>query len=346
MSRSRRTVATWWRCERAVSVRVVPTVEEIELAARGLDPVFAHSPLLQRTALDDETGARLALKVETLNPIRSFKGRGAVTWLREAGAGAPGVVCASAGNFGQGLAYAARGAGMPCHVFVGRTANPGKVDAMRRLGARVEVGGEDYDAAIATAAAFAAEAGLRFVQDGRDRWIAAGAGTIAVELTEAGVRPDVALVPVGNSALILGVAVWLRRHAPGVRIIGVCAEGAPAPALSWRRRAPVASESVNTVADGIGIREPFRESVDGMLELVDDMVIVSESGLRAAVRRLAEVTGLLVEAAGAAGIAALLADPGAFRGALVFTPLCGANLPPGVLEWSPEWREEPARPGH
>ena len=94
----------------------------------------------------------MALKVETLNPIRSFKGRGAVTWMREAGAGARGVVCASAGNFGQGLAYAARAAAMPCHVFVGRTANPGKVDAMRRLGAHVEVGGEDYDAAIATAA--------------------------------------------------------------------------------------------------------------------------------------------------------------------------------------------------
>jgi len=322
-----------------VSDRVVPTVAEIERAAAGLDPVFARSPLLQGTELDDATGARVALKVETLNPIRSFKGRGAVTWMREAGAGAPGVVCASAGNFGQGLAYAARGAGMPCHVFVGRAANPGKIDAMRRLGAQVEVGGEDYDAAIATAAAFAAEAGLRFVQDGRDPWIAAGAGTIAVELTGSGVQPDVALVPVGNSALILGVAVWLRRHVPGVRVIGVCAEGAPAPALSWRQGEAVASDGVATVADGIGIREPFPESVAGMLELVDDMVIVGESGLRAAVRRLATATGLLVEAAGAAGIAALLADPGAFRGARVFTPLCGANLPPGALEWSPGWRE-------
>ncbi len=297
-----------------MSVRVVPTVAEIERAARGLDPVFADSPLLRGTALD-ETGARVALKLETLNPIRSFKGRGAVTWMREAGAGASGVVCASAGNFGQGLAYAARAASMPCHVFVGRTANPGKVDAMRRLGARVEVGGEDYDAAIETARAFAAEAGLRFVQDGRDPWIAAGAGTMAVELTAAGMRPDVALVPVGNSALILGVAVWLRHVQPGVRVIGVCAEGAPAPALSWRRREPVASDRVDTVADGIGIRAPFPESVAGMLELVDDMVLVSERSLRAAVRRLAEGCGLLVEAAGAAGVAALLDDPGSYRGA-------------------------------
>ena len=93
------------------------------------------------------------------------------------------------------------------------------------------------------------------------------------------------------------------------------------------------------MADGIGIREPFPESVAGMLELVDDMVIVSEERLRAAVRRLAAATGLLVEAAGAAGVAALLADPGGFRGASVFTPLCGANLPPGALEWAPGWRD-------
>lgn len=299
--------------------RVVPTVEEVERAARGLDPVFAHTPLLRWDGV--------ALKVETLNPIRSFKGRGATTWMREVGAPSPGVVCASAGNFGQGLAYAARAGGVPCHVFVGASANPAKVAAMERFGARVQVGGDDYDAAIPAARAFADEHGLRFVQDGRDLWIAAGAGTIAHELPEA---PEVALVPVGNSALILGIAVWLRHLRRDVRIVGVCAEGAPAPALSWRERRPVESERVETIADGIGIRAPFPESVEGMVELVDDMVLVSEAQLREAMRRLAAGTSLLVEAAGAAGVAALLADPDRYRGASVFTPLCGGNLPPGV----------------
>jgi threonine dehydratase len=319
--------------------RVVPTLEEIERAARGLDPVFAHSPLLAGTALDEESRARVALKVETLNPIRSFKGRGAVTWMRESGAGAAGVVCASAGNFGQGLAYAARAAGIPCHVFVGAAANPAKVEAMRRLEARIEVGGEEYDDAIETARRFAEDEGLRFVQDGRDRWIAAGAATMARELTMAGVEPEIALVPVGNSALILGVAVWLRSRIPGVRVIGVCAEGAPAPALSWRRGEPVASERVETVADGIGVREPFAESVAGMRELVDDFAIVGEASLRAAVRRLADATGLLVEAAGAAGVAALLDTPERYAGKTVFTPLCGANLPPGAFEWAAGWSD-------
>jgi threonine dehydratase len=320
-----------------VTARVVPTIAEVERAARALDPVFAGSPLLLGTPLDEAAGARVALKAETLNPIRSFKGRGATTWMREAGAGADGVVCASAGNFGQGLAYAARAAGVACHVFVGRAANPAKIAAMERLGARVAVGGDDYDAAIDSARDFAAGRGLRFVQDGRDPWIAAGAATMAVELTRAGVLPDVAIVPVGNSALILGIAVWLRHVRPGVRIVGVCAAGAPAPAESWRRRAPVASERVATVADGIGIRAPFAESVTAMVELVDDMLIVGEDSLRAAVRWLADATGLLVEAAGAAGVAALLERPGEHGGATVFTPLCGSNLPPGALAWAGDW---------
>ncbi len=320
-----------------MTTRAVPTVEEIHRAAERLDPAFAGSPLLTGTALDG-TGARVALKVETLNPIRSFKGRGATTWMREVGSGSDGVVCASAGNFGQGLAYAARAAGIGCRVFVGAGANPGKVEAMRRLGARVEVGGPDYDAAIATARAAADAGGLRFVQDGRDPWIAAGAATVAVELTAAGVVPDVALVPVGNSALILGVAQWLRHHRPDVRIVGVCAAEAPAPALSWRAGRVVATPSAATVADGIGVREPFPESVTGMVDLVDDMVLVGEAELRAACRRVAADLGLLVEAAGAAGVAALLADPARYRDRTVFTPLCGGHLPPDAIAWSAGWK--------
>lgn len=313
-------------------------VEEIIQAVERLDPVFAGSPLLRGTALDD-SGARVALKVETLNPIRSFKGRGAVTWLREAAAEVPGVVCASAGNFGQGLAYAARLVETPCHIFVGASANPAKVQAMRRLGARVEVGGDDYDAAIFTAHTFAERHGLRFVQDGRDAWIAAGAATMAVEITEAGVLPDVALVPVGNSALILGLARWLRHYSPGTRIVGVCAEQAPAPALSWRQGSPVAGGNAATVADGIGVREPFPESVAGMLDYVDDMVLVSESQLRYATRLLADGLGLLIEPAGPAGVAALRANPAPYQDRLVLTQLCGAHLPPEALQWAPAWQD-------
>lgn len=321
------------------AMTVVPTPGQIEHAAKLLDPVFARTPVLQHTGLDGDTGASVLLKVETLNPIRSFKGRGADTWMREVGTDASGVVCASAGNFGQGLAYAARQRGIPCRVYVGRSANAGKVAAMRRLGADVEVGGDDYDAAIEAARAYAEETGRRFVEDGRDPWIAAGAGTMGLELIADGQRADVALVPVGNSALILGLSVWLRQHCPDIRIVGVCAEEAAAPALSWRERRVVTTASATTVADGIGVRGPFEESVAGMVDLVDDMVLVSESALRLAVRRVASETSLLAEAAGAAGVAALLAEPARYEGARVFTPLCGGNLPPDAVQWSPAWQD-------
>ncbi|MFD4369925.1 threonine/serine dehydratase [Rhodococcus sp. NPDC058521] len=321
------------------NANVVPTVADIEHAAGLLDPVFAHTPVLKNTSIDTVIGARMLLKVETLNPIRSFKGRGADTWMREVGVGADGVVCASVGNFGQGVAYAARKHGIDCRVYVGESANPDKVTAMHRLGAQVLVGGHDYETAIETARSFADVSGWRFVQDGRNRWIAAGAGTIARELTIAGHRPDVAVMPVGNSALILGIAAWLRHHRPGTRIVGVCAEDAPAPALSWHQQQVVTTKEVATVADGIGVREPFPESVAAMTDLVDHMVLVSEQALRHAVRLLTDTTGVLVEAAGAAGLAALLSNPGPYHDSHIFTPLCGANLPPDALQWAPTWRD-------
>jgi threonine dehydratase len=324
---------------RVAPVRVVPTVEEIADAAAHLDPAFARSPLLRGTPLD-RTGARVELKVETLNPIRSFKGRGASTWMRQVrrtGPEVPGVVCASVGNFGQGLGHAARAAGVPCRVFVGASANPLKLDAIRALGAEVEVGGDSYEDAIVAARGYAERTGQHFVQDGRDPYIAAGAGTIAYELTEDGVRPDVALIPVGNSALILGIAVWLRHCRPDVRIVGVCAEGAPAPALSWRERRVVSTPGVHTSADGIAVAQPFEEAVAGMLEYVDDMVLVGEDSLHTAVRLIADELSLLVEPAGGAGVAALLDNPEAYAGAQVFTPLCGGHLHPGTLTWS--WPE-------
>jgi threonine dehydratase len=313
---------------------VVPTVEEIEDAAAHLDPAFARSPLLLGTSLDARLDIRLALKVETLNPIRSFKGRGAVTWMRGRGGDVSGVVCASVGNFGQGLAYAARSARVPCHVFVGSAANPVKLDAIRALGAELHAVDGGYEEAIEAARAFAGDVRCEFVQDGRDPLIAAGAGTIAHELTAAGEVPEVALVPVGNSALILGIAVWLRHVDPGVRIVGVCAEGAPAPALSWREGRVVSASSTGTSADGIAVAEPFAESVTAMREWVDDMVLVGEDLLDRACRLAAEELSLLVEPAGAAGLAAMLADPAGYAGARVFTPLCGGHLHPGTLRWS------------
>jgi threonine dehydratase len=204
---------------------VVPALEEFERVARGLDPVFANSPPLRHAALDDDTGAQVGAEGRDAQSDPVVQGRGAVTWMRESGPGIRGVVCASAGNFGQGRAYAARAAGSR---GMSSSAEPRtwNVGAMRRLGARVELGGEEYDAAIESTRAFAADAGLRSVQDGREVWIAAGAATIGLELTHAGVAPDIALVPVGNSEprVIVVLGVGCAHPAPGEESIYVTAE--------------------------------------------------------------------------------------------------------------------------
>ena len=189
------------------------------------------------------------VKVETVNPIRSFKGRGtwtAVTALAGEGRIGPDrpIVCASAGNFGQGVAYAARALGIPAVVFTSVHANRGKIARMRALGAEVISAGEDFDSARAASEAYAADHPAELLVDGDDPRISTGAATLALELTDAVEAghlpvPVVASVPVGNGALINGIGSWLRVDAPGCRVVGVQAEGAAAMTLSFRPGRPI-----------------------------------------------------------------------------------------------------------
>jgi threonine dehydratase len=278
----------------------------------------------------------VVVKAESANPIGCFKGRG--TWLAVAELVAAGVVgertglvAASAGNFGQGVAYAARAQGVPFAVFAATTANPAKVAAMRRLGADVRLAGEDFDAARQAAAAHAVESGWRLIVDGEDPWIAIGAGTLAVELTDAiegGELPslDVLYVPVGNGALIAGVGTWFKAMAPGTRVIGVQADGAPAMTLSWREGRPIETATVDTVADGIAARVPVPEALEIMLSSVDDMVLVDDSAILDAQSALAAALPFTVEPSAAAAWAAMQNAP-AGAGAIGFI-LTGGNLPP------------------
>ena len=153
------------------------SLDRIEVAAQCIDPVFLDSPQYEAEALGDELGLRLVCKVETQNPIRSFKGRGTDYLLHRLEGEVGRLVCASAGNFGQGLAYAARKRNVPLTVFAAHSANPAKVESMRRLGAEVRLEGEDLDEAKAAARALAGSEEWRFVEDGREAEIAEGAGT-------------------------------------------------------------------------------------------------------------------------------------------------------------------------
>jgi len=307
-----------------------PTAAGIAAASRSIDPLFANSPLIEQQTANLALGLRLFAKVETLNPIRSFKGRGTGWWLENQAGSDVAVVTASAGNFGQGLAYACAKRGRAIVIFSAVTANPVKIEAMRRLGAEVRLEGNDFDAAKAAARAYAAAHGCPFVEDGALREIAEGAGTIALEITRqlerAKISLDAILVPLGNGALLTGIGTWIRAHAPSCRVIGVVAEGAPAMKQAFETGRAVATATADTAADGIAVRECVPYALESMKTTVDEVWAVDEAAIAAARSFCLQHFGLVVEEAGAAGLAALLARPGAFAGATVATILCGGNV--------------------
>jgi threonine dehydratase len=315
-----------------------PTVDAAAIAdARGRIPAaFRDMPQFVSEPLSERLGASVVVKAETANPVGCFKGRG--TWLAVAelvAAGTVGegrgLVVASAGNFGQGVAYAARALRVPLTVYAATTANPAKVAAMRRLGAEVRLAGEDFDAARAAASEDAVRRGWRLLVDGEDPWIAIGAGTMALELTdgvERGQLPalDAVYVPVGNGALIAGVGTWLKAMSPATRVIGVQAERAPAMTLSWQQGRPVETETADTVADGIASRVPVPEALALMRRTVDDMLLVSEVAILEAQDELRAALPVTVEPSAAAAWAA--ARQAGASSEAVGIILTGGNVPP------------------
>lgn len=269
---------------------------------------------------------RLVLKVETINPIRCFKGRGTDLLVSGLPTGSPPLVCASAGNFGQGMAYAARKRGIPLVVFAAESANRLKLNRMRELGAEVRLAGRDFDEAKEHGQAFAEETGARWIVDGREPAIAEGAGTIGVELCRWPHAFDVALIPLGNGALLGGIATWMKAKSPATRVIGVCAAGAPSMALSLKHGRPESTESMATIADGIGVRVPVPEALADLADVVDEVLLVDDQAMIDAMQLVFRQHGLVVEPAGVAGIAAAMAFRNRFRGASVVTLLCGGNL--------------------
>ncbi|HKC20051.1 MAG TPA: pyridoxal-phosphate dependent enzyme [Candidatus Dormibacteraeota bacterium] len=289
------------------------SVDRIAEAARLIDPAFLDSPQF----VCEPLGPDVVLKVETVNPIRSFKGRGADYLLHRLGEASRDLVCASAGNFGQGMAYACRRRGIALTVFASDAANPLKIERMRGLGATVVLVPGDFDAAKDAAR----NHGGYFIEDGLLGPIAEGAGTVAIELAD-GFELDAVFVPLGNGSLVNGVGTWLKRHSPKTRVVAVCAWGAPSMALSWRAHEAVTAPS-NTIADGIAVRVPVPEAVSIMEKTVDDVLMVSDGEMRDAMRTLFYDAGLLVEPAGAAGIAAIKK---ASTGGRVAAILTGGNL--------------------
>jgi threonine dehydratase len=293
--------------------------ERIEAAVAEIPAVFQRTPQFVDERLSLELGRRVVVKVETLNPIGSFKGRGTTLLTRKLDPGRV-WVCSTAGNFGQGVAYAARERGAKVQVFVSPAVPAGKVASMRRLGATVAV----HEHPTAAARDYAAEDDERLlVVDGLDPAMAEGAGTIGLELEAAGPF-DVGVVQLGDGALISGVACWLKSASPQTRVVGVCASGSPAMARSFAARRPIADPGTGTIATAIAVEEPVPESLARVTAFVDDVVLVDDDDLRAAMTLVADSLGVLVEPSGAAGVAALRRHGAEIYGERVALILTGA----------------------
>ena len=307
------------------------SLERIAEARSVIDPVFLDSPQFQNDSLSDVVGADIVVKVECVNPVRSFKGRGAEYFTHVHKASAPRSLtlawtCASAGNFGQGLAYAARKHEIGLIVYAATTANPFKVERMRQLGAEVRLVGDDFDASKDAGRQFASDAGRTFIEDGRDVAITEGAGTLAVELLQWPEPFDAVLIPVGNGALINGVGTWLKAHAPATLVIGAGAVAAPAMERSFRERKVVTTETVSTIADGVATRVPVPEAVTTMIEVTDDMLLVDDDAIGHAMTAIERALGLKVEPAGAVPLAAATVHRERFHGKRLAVVISGSNV--------------------
>jgi threonine dehydratase len=279
------------------------SLARIEEASRVIDPLFRDSPQFVDPQLSTALGREVIVKVETANPLGSFKGRGADFFVRDLEPGAR-LVCSTGGNFGQALAYAGRQRGFSVDVFVSADLDEGKLARIRALATEAFVIEGDEERAKEAAREHAArQPGRLFVEDGREVAISEGAGTIGVELLAAG-PIDTLVVQVGDGALIGGVASWVKEHSPNTRVVGVSASGSPAMFRSWREGRPVAAPA-ETIASALAVASPVPASVERIRPLIDEFVLVEDADMIDAMRLAAHCLGILLEPAGAAGIAAI-----------------------------------------
>jgi threonine dehydratase len=284
--------------------------ERIAAAIDRIDRAFLRTPQFASAQLSAALQREVIVKNETVTPIGSFKGRGA--WLLAEQLDPTRTwVCWTAGNFGQGLAYAARARGANLEAFVSADVPAAKVAGMRALGAQVHVSEQPGRASREHAAA--AHDRL-LVVDGLYPEMAEGAGTIGLELEACG-PIDLAVVQIGDGALISGVACRLKASQPTMRIVGVCASGAPAMAHSFAAGRVVSTPGTETIATALAVSDPVPESLARVMALVDDIVLVDDDELRSAQELILETLDVSVEPAGAAGVAALARH--------------GTTLPPG-----------------
>lgn len=309
------------------------TPGDVEQAAEDLRSYLSPTPLQYSRAFTDKARCHVHLKIESIQPIRAFKVRGALNKLirMTAEQRAAGVITASAGNHGLGVAYAAAAFQSPATVYVPETANLFKVEAIRRLGARVIAAGRNYNAAYVEALAAQKESGATFVHAYNDPDVVAGQGTIAIELLSDLKEFDTVVVPIGGGGLIGGIALYLKSKKPRIKVIGVEPVGADAMSRSLRAGSIVTLDQVSTIADGLAASAPGKLTLELAQKYVDEVLLVEETEMLQAIRLVFEWEHLLAEPAGAAALAALLYHYRPVSNERVVVILSGGNVTDEVM---------------
>jgi threonine dehydratase len=310
------------------------TLADVHGARDRLAPFLQPTPLRAYPQLDAAIpGLSILVKHENVQPTGSFKvrnGLATVTAL-DAASRAAGVVGATTGNHGLGLAYAGRALGVPVTICVPRGNNPEKNAALRAWGARVIEDGADYDEAMAVAQRLSDDDGLTLAHSTNNPQVLAGAGTMSLEILDQAPELDVLLVAVGGGSQAVGAITVARALRPGLRVIGVQAAGAAAAHDGWHAKAPRRTERAATFAEGVATRATYEMTFATLLAGLADFVTVTDAEIADAVRLIISSTHHLVEGAGAMGVAAARALAPRLQGRRVGVIFCGANMDSAVL---------------
>ncbi|MFZ4108982.1 MAG: threonine ammonia-lyase [Polymorphobacter sp.] len=307
------------------------SVSDVEMAARAIAGAVVRTPCLRSQTLSELTGADVWLKFENLQFTAAYKERGALNKLLSL---TPeerrrGVIAASAGNHAQGLAYGAKRLNIPATIVMPKFTPVVKVQQTEGHGAHVVLFGEKFEEAAAHAHELAAKRGFVFVHPFDDPMVMAGQGTVGLEMLDDVPDLETLVVPIGGGGLISGIATVAKARNPAIEIIGVQAELYPSMYALLKDESSVCDG--DTLAEGIAVKTPGKLTSQVVRALVDDIVLVGERDLERGVAMLLNIEKTVVEGAGAAGLAALLAHPRRFRGQKVGLVLCGGNIDTRLL---------------
>jgi len=311
----------------------LPTFTDVLLARQTIAPYLRPTPLYHYKSLSDEVGAEVWVKHENHQPIGAFKVRGGVNFMAHLSPEVKqrGVITASTGNHGQSVAYAARLFGVRAIVAMPNGANPVKVESIRNLGAEIHFVGQDFDDCRDYVEETSQHEGLYYLSSGDEPLLIAGVGTYSLEILEALPNVDTIIVPVGGGSGASGACLVAKTLNPSIQVIGVQSEAAPAAYLSWKEKGRVEAET-RTFAEGLATRAPFDLPQAILRRDLDDFILVSDDELRAAMRLAMEKTRNLVEAAGAASLAAARKIRERLRGQRVALVMSGGNVTLAALK--------------